>query len=170
MLKILILKWLFNLSYANVIDHIKVNIAYQYFIGMISGFPDDHTVNDFNTLLSEHFVLDELFEMQLGIMMDEGMYKTDTIIIDSSMVEVGRPRNTKKEDEAIKDGKVPSEWEKESNRKKKAQKDMDARATFKHGRSYFGYKNRLAIDVESKLIVSSKTTPPSVYDSQICKD
>jgi transposase len=52
MLKILILKWLFNLPYANVIDHIKVNIVYQYFIGMTSGFPDDHTVNNFNTLLS----------------------------------------------------------------------------------------------------------------------
>ncbi|MDR0752065.1 MAG: hypothetical protein LBF12_05760, partial [Christensenellaceae bacterium] len=51
----------------NIIDHIKVNLAYQFFIGMTSGFPDDHTVNDFNTLLSEHFVMDELFEIQLGI-------------------------------------------------------------------------------------------------------
>jgi IS5 family transposase len=114
--------------------------------------------------------MDELFEIQLGIMRDEGMVKADTVIIDSSMVEVDRPRNTKEEDEAIKEGKVPEEWKKETNRKKKAQKDMDARATFKHGRSYFGYKNHLAIDAESKVIVSSKTTPASVHDSQVCKD
>jgi hypothetical protein len=48
--------------------------------------------------------MDELFEIQLGIMRDEGMVKADTVIIDSSMVEVDRPRNTKEEDEAIKEG------------------------------------------------------------------
>ncbi|MDR0751241.1 MAG: transposase [Christensenellaceae bacterium] len=71
MLKILILKWLYNLSYVNVVDHIKVNLAYQFFIGMTSGFPDDHTVNDFNTLLRKHYVIEELFEKELGIMKDD---------------------------------------------------------------------------------------------------
>ncbi len=54
-------------------------------------------------------------------------------------------RNTRKENEAIKEGKPPVEnW----SEAKKCQKDTDARWTKKRGKNYFGYKNHVEVDVK----------------------
>jgi hypothetical protein len=70
---------------------------------------------------------------------------------------------------------VPEEWKKETNKKKKAQKELDAGATFKHGRSYFGYKNHLAIDKdlidkEAKQVYgdSAYVGEPIANESLVC--
>ncbi len=49
---------------------------------------------------------------------------------------------------------------------KKAQKDIEARWTQKHGRNYYGYKNHIAIDVKHKFIRRFAVTPAHVHDSQ----
>src|SRR3954447_6676458 len=51
-------------------------------------------------------------------------------------------------------------------RDKRAQKDVDARWTKKHGKSYFGYKNHVNIDRKHKLMRRYTVTNAAVHDSQ----
>jgi transposase, IS5 family len=52
-------------------------------------------------------------------------------------VPVPKQRNSREENEAVKIGKTPEEWEKDPA--KNRQKDKDARWTKKHGKSFFVY-------------------------------
>ena len=65
-------------------------------------------------------------------------------IVDATIVSAPKQRNSKDENEAIKAGKTPGEWEKKPA--KNAQKDKDARWTKKHGQSFYGYKNHIGVD------------------------
>jgi IS5 family transposase len=49
---------------------------------------------------------------------------------------------------------------------KKRQKDTDACRTQKNGKSHYGYKNHIEVDVEHKLIREYEVTPVSTHDSQ----
>jgi IS5 family transposase len=59
-------------------------------------------------------------------------------------------RNTREENQTIKQGEVPAEWL--SKPHKLAQKDVAARWTKKSGMSYYGYKNHVNSDVGFKFI------------------
>ena len=76
---------------------------------------------------------------------------------------VPRQRNTKEENETIKAGKTPEEWEQQPA--KNAQKDKDARWTKKSDASFFGYKNHLGVDKAHKLIRKWDATDAAVHDS-----
>jgi Transposase domain (DUF772)/Transposase DDE domain len=80
----------------------------------------------------------------------EGYIARGGQIIDATIVSVPKQRNTKEENEAIKAGKTPEGWEKQSA--KNAQKDKDARWTKKNDESFYGYKNHLGVDKVHKLI------------------
>ena len=71
-------------------------------------------------------------------------------------------RNSREENAQIKAGEVPEDW----SEAKRAQKDTEARWTKKHGKSFFGYKNHIAVDAEHKLVRSYSVTPANVHDSQ----
>ena len=77
---------------------------------------------------------------------------------------VPRQRNTREENETVKAGKTPAEWEKKPA--KNRQKDKDARWTKKHGKSFFGYKNHVNADARHKLIRRYDVSDASVHDSQ----
>ena len=85
-------------------------------------------------------------------------------IVDASFVEVPRQRNSKEENNDIKNGKKPENWE---NSNKTSHKDTDARWTMKRNISHFGYKNHIKIDIKSKIITSYATTPANVHDSRL---
>jgi IS5 family transposase len=63
---------------------------------------------------------------------------------------------------------VPQDWEEA----RCEQKDLDARWTKKHGKSHYGYKNHIDIDIdaEHKLIRNFAVTPANVRDSQVLDD
>jgi len=71
-------------------------------------------------------------------------------------------RNSRAENTAIKDGDPPVAW----TPNKKAQKDVDARWTKEHGKSYLGYKNHVNIDRKHKLMRRYTVTNAAVHDSQ----
>ena len=85
-------------------------------------------------------------------------------MIDATIVAVPKQRNSREENEAVKIGKTPEEWEKDPA--KNRQKDKDARWTKKHGKSFFGYKNHVNADARHKLIRRYDVTDASVHDSQ----
>ena len=75
-----------------------------------------------------------------------------------------KQRNRREENEAVKRGETPAEWERKPA--KNRQKDKDARWTKKHGRSFFGYKNHVNVDRTHKLIRRYAVTDAAVHDSR----
>ena len=65
-------------------------------------------------------------------------------------MEAPRQRNTHAENETIKAGEVPAEWQDSPQRLK--QKDVDARWAKKGEETHYGYKNHILCDSKSKLI------------------
>jgi IS5 family transposase len=89
-------------------------------------------------------------------------------IMDASLVNVPKNRNTRDENKQIKEGKTSEGWDDEPNMRR--QKDADARWTKKHGKSYYGCNNHINIDKEHKLIRRYAVTDASVHDSQVFDD
>jgi len=81
-------------------------------------------------------------------------------LVDASFVTVPKQRNTREENEQIKEGGTPADWTPE----KRAHKDRDARWTRKGPDTFFGYKNHVKVDRASKLIVAFKVTAASAND------
>ncbi len=69
------------------------------------------------------------------------------------MVPMPRQRNTREENAAIKSSDLPEGWQDKPAMRR--QKDTDARWTKKHGKSYFGYKNRISVDNKHKPSATS---------------
>jgi IS5 family transposase len=84
-------------------------------------------------------------------------------MVDATIVPVPKQRNSREENEAVKAGKTPKEWQK--NPAKNRQKE-DARWTKKHGKSFYGYKNHVNADAKHKLIRHYEVTDASVHDSR----
>ena len=84
-------------------------------------------------------------------------------ITDGSFVEVPRQRNTKEENEQIKNCEVPERIA--ANPHVLAQKDLDARWTKKGEQVFYGYKNHVSVDDEHKFIRSYGVTDAAVHDS-----
>ena len=71
----------------------------------------------------------ELFYLFEQMMEQQGIITRIGSLIDASFVDVPRQRNTREENEKIKEGSVPEEWLDEENENKLEQKDVDARWT-----------------------------------------
>ena len=83
--------------------------------------------------------------------------------MDATIVPVPKQRNSREENETVKRGETPAEWEQKPA--KNRQKDKDARWTKKHGKSFFGYKNHVNVDRRHKLIRDYAVTgPPDTVD------
>ena len=70
----------------------------------------------------------------------------------------------------MKDGETPAVLEEDAATAKSRQKDVDARWTKKHGKSFYGYKNHICVDVDWKLIREYVTTPANVHDINVLED
>ncbi len=89
-------------------------------------------------------------------------------MVDATFVEIPKQRNTRDQNQEIKEGEVPEEFQ--GKPRLLAQKDLDARWTKKHNISYFGYKNHVKVDVSDKLILQSTQTTASEHDSQVLEE
>nr|WP_229521787.1 transposase [Massilia antarctica] len=68
---------------------------------------------------------------------------------------------SKKEKALVGEGAMPIEWTPAQRR----QKDMDARLTKKHGKSYFGYKVSANADKRYKLVRKIKVSTANEHDT-----
>jgi len=89
-------------------------------------------------------------------------------MIDASFTVAPRQRNTREENEKIKNGEGDELWNDKPH--KKSHKDIDARWTKKNGETFFGYKNHAKVDTKSKFINKYTVTDASVHDSQALED
>jgi hypothetical protein len=79
-------------------------------------------------------------------------------------VDVPKQRNSREENQQIKEGKMPEGWEEKPS--KKAQKEVDARWASKNKEQHFAYKNHVKCNANSKLIEKYSVSDASVHDSR----
>lgn len=168
MFKVLVVQSLYNLADDAVEFQILDRLSFMRFLGLEIGdsVPDAKTIWLFREELREAGAIERLFGRFDRHLRDNGFAARKGQIIDASIVAAPVQRNTKEENTAIKDGELPEGWSEEKLR----QKDMDARWTKKGGRSYFGYKNHMCVDVKHKLIRGYEVTDASVHDSRVFEE
>jgi IS5 family transposase len=134
-------------------------------LGLEDTVPDATTVWLFREQLQQQGLVEELFEQFGTYLQGAGYAAKDGQIVDATLIPVPKQRNTRKENQTIKQGDVPAEWQEQPH--KLAQKDIDARWTKKNGTSHYGYKNDVSSDVGFKFIRRYAVTDASVHDSQV---
>jgi IS5 family transposase len=164
MFKILVLQALYNLSDEQTEYQILDRLSFMEFLELKlhDVVPDARTIWLFREDLIAAQAVEKLFYQFDAMLSDAGFQASGGQIIDATFVEAPRQRNSREENETIKNGEVPADW----SDKKKAHKDTDARWAKKHKTAYYGYKNHANVDRKHKLIRRYKTTDASVHDSQ----
>lgn len=166
MFKILILQRYYNLSDHQTEYQICDRLSFMRFLGLTlaDDVPDSKTVWHFRERLVDLDLTQELFDLFLGKLEKLGLVVHEGKIVDASFVEVPRQRNKKEDNEAIKEGQLPQDWENKPHMLR--QKDMDARWVKKNNQNFYGYKNHAKCDSKSKIITGYTVTDASVHDSQ----
>lgn len=168
MVKLLVLKQLYNLSDDQVEYQALDRVTFQRFLGLKSSsrIPDSKTFWAFQqTLMTTGAapVIAKAVQLQLGA---AGYIARNGQLIDATIVRAPIQHFTKEDKEILARGEIPEDW----SRAKRAQKDVDARWTKKHGKSYHGYKAHVSADVRHKLARKSVVTDAAVHDTNHFED
>lgn len=166
--KMLVLCRLYHLSAEALEYQVNDRRSFQDFLDLEPQHevPDATTVRLFAKYLVEHGTMPKLFAhfharlQQAGLVLNEGK------IIDASIVDAPVQRNSRQENEQIRNNDVPEGW----SEHKRRQKDLDATWTKKHGKNYYGYKNHVKVDAGSKLVDHYEVTTACVHDSTVVWD
>jgi IS5 family transposase len=170
--KALVVQALYNLSDEQMeyqwrdrlVDPLRSSTIRFLGLGLEDRVPDATTLWLYREALAKAGVVEQLFDAFDGYLRDQGYLAMGGQIIDASIVGAPKQRNSRAENDTIKNGKTPPGWE--ANPAKRRQKDTDARWTKKHGRSYYGYKNHVSIDRRHKLVRRYTVTDAARHDSQ----
>lgn len=166
MFKILVLQRYYNLSDDKTEYAILDRLSFMRFLGLrlCDAVPDAKTIWKFRDELQQKNMIRQLFEMLDKQLDKDGIILHEGKMVDASIVEVPRQRNSKDENDQLKEGKLPKEWK--ENQNKLRQKDIDAAWLKKNGEDYYGYKDHIKADTKSKLITNYEVTSAKVHDSQ----
>lgn len=166
MFKLLVLQGLYNLADDQTEFQIRDRFSFLRFLNLTpeGKIPDAKTIWLFRETLKEKGLMDGLFTAFDRDLNARGYRAQKGMVIDARIVEVPKQRNTRGENDVIKQGLVPADWPDQPA--KLRQKDVEARWTKKRGHSYYGYKNHINVDVKHKLIRRYQATAAEVHDSQ----
>ena len=141
--------------------------SFKQFAGLLSEdqVPDQKTLWKYRDRLSKSGCMDELFGLFKAQLCERGYELTSGQIVDSTIVTVPVQRNTRDDNATIKGGEVPENWKDRPN--KLRQKDVEARWTKKRTKNYYGYKNHISADRQTKFIINWCVTPASAHDSKM---
>ena len=159
MVRLLILQNLYNLSDDHMENQMLDRRSFQDFLGLTNSgrIPDAKTIWLFRERLVKAGLGEVLFAEVLRQVNARGFRAEQGQMIDATLIPVPIQRNSKEENEAIKNGKTPKEW----GVNKRRQKDPDARWTKKNGKSHYGYKASVSGDIKHKIIRTLHTPPAS---------
>jgi len=165
MFKILILQSLYNLSDDQAEYQILDRLSFMRFLGLSAGdrVPDAKTIWLFREQLKEASLIESVFSRFDEHLSASGFSARKGQIVDASLISAPIQRNRREENACIKQGETPVDW----SENKLRQKDVDARWTKKNGKSYYGYKNHVSVDVEHKLIRAYAVSPANLHDSRV---
>lgn len=164
MFKVLVLQSLYSLSDGQTEYQIRDRLSFVRFLGLklTDQVPDEKTIWLYRDVLTQSGMLDKLFD-RLGRHLEQRGYGAATgTIVDATIIEVPKQRNSRDVNKQIKKGEVPDCITENPSRAR--QKDIDARWTVKNNVAYYGYKNHINIDVEHKLIREYGVTTANVSD------
>jgi IS5 family transposase len=166
--KTLVLQQLYNLSDDQTEYQIRDRYSFSRFLHLDpeDGVPDAKTIWSYREQLKNHGLLDDLFNGLLSQIEAAGYVARCGQIVDAAIMETPRQRNPREENERIKKGEVPEDW----SDHKRRQKDTQARWTRKAGKTYFGYKNHINVDVKHKVIRRFGVSDAALNDRHLLED
>ena len=165
MVRVLFLQALYNLSDEECEHQLLDRRSFQRFCGLADelSVPDARTVWLFRQRLTAGGLgARAIFEAMQQQLQAHGYLPRGGQIVDATIVKAPIQQLEKDEKAQLDEGKVPKDW----RLKKVRHKDIQARWTKKHSRSFFGYKLHANVDVRWKLIRRWKVTPANVDDGQ----
>ena len=169
MFKVLVLQKFHGLSDDATEEQIFDRTSFKNFLGLRIGdlIPDAKTLWVFKQRIEAdgHEGSRKLFEVFGQLLEGKGLIAREGSIVDASFVEAPRQRNDREQNQRIKQGGRPAEFD--TNPAVGRQKDSEARWTKKNAQVHYGWKNHVKADLKTKLILTSSTTPASVHDSQV---
>lgn len=162
MVRILLLKRLYNLSDEQMEFQLLDRMSYQRFCGLThaANIPDRTTIWEFENRIGVAGAT-ALFDGMTSQLLQAGYLARGGQIIDATLVPAPKQHFNKEEKTLLAQDATPADWSPAQRR----QKDCDASWTAKHGKSYFGYKTSINADKRYKLIRKIKTDTASVHDS-----
>ena len=142
MFRMLILQSLYNLSDEQIEYQVRDRMSFTRFLDLEfeDDVPDGTTLWLFREKLAQAGLVETLFERFNRHLSAKGYIARGGQMVDATIVPP-KQRNSREENETVKRGETPAEWEQKPA--KNRQKDKDARWTKKHGKSLFGYKNHV---------------------------
>ena len=122
-----------GLSLAQTLYLVRDRLSWMQFCGLGPGdaIPDENTLWDFRETLIAAGALEKLFDRLNAAIERAGYLAMGGQIVDASIVEAPKQRNTREEKAGIKAGRVPKTWKDKPH--KLRQKDIDARWTLRRG-------------------------------------
>ncbi len=167
MLRVLVLKRLYNLSDEQTEYQLRDRLSFLRFakLGLGENIPDSRTIWLYSEKLAKADGARTLFEALNHQLAQRGLLVKEGMMIDATIVPVPRQRNSREENEQIKQGQTPEKWKEQP--RKLAQKDLDARWTKKNQETNYGYKNHVKTGVKTKLIRDYTESPAATHDSQM---
>src|SRR5664279_2533004 len=182
MFKILVIQATNNLSNERAEFLINDRLSFMYFLGLglSDRVPDARTIWLFREKLTKAGSIGPLFERFDATLRAAGYIAMSGQIVDASLIAAPRQRNTENEKTAIKEGRVPDQWQDKPG--KLRQKDRDARWTVKFTKAkpredgsmppvdlaipVFGYQNHISIDRGFDFIRKWSATDAAAYEGR----
>lgn len=170
MFKLLLLQKFYNISDESLEYQVNDRLSFMKFLGLgiEDTIPDATTVWSFREKLMKLGLIRELFDKFDDYLILEGYEAKEGQIVDATLIPVPLQRNSRKENEKLRKGEIPEEWEEKPH--KLSQKDLEARWVKKNGQNHFGYKNHISVDVKYGFVRQYQVTDASVHDSQVLGD
>lgn len=180
MFKILIIQAIDNLSDERTEFLINDRMSFMRFLGLTLAdrAPDARTIWLFREKLTKAGAIQPLFDRFEAMLRASGYIAMSGQIVDASLVAAPRQRNTQEEKQAIKEGRIPEDWQ--AKPAKLRQKDRDARWTVKLTKAkpkeesstppldlaipVFGYQNHISIDRGFGFIRKWAATDAAAYE------
>ena len=133
MFRMLVLQSLYNLSDEQIEYQVRDRMSFTRFLGLEfeDDIPDGTTLWLFREKLAQAGLVETLFERFDRHLNAKGYIARGGQMVDATIVPVPKQRNSREENESVKRGETPAEWEQKPA--KNRQKDKDARWTKKHG-------------------------------------
>ena len=165
MIRLLVVQQLYNLSDEALEYQVLDRSSFQRFAGLEKSrrIPDAKTVWVWRERLKKQDLIGDISDAVGRQLAQAGFIARGGQIIDASIVTALVQHNRSDVNEAIKRGEHPEGW----NAARRAQKDVDARWTKKHGKSYFGYKLHASTDRCWGFIRRIEVTTASVNDTEV---
>lgn len=155
---------LYSLSDDSLEYQVLDRTSFQRFPGLEHSrrVPDAKTIWVWRERLKQPDLIGDISAAITAQLQQTGFIARGGQIIDASLMNAPIQRNTREENEAIKQGEVPADW----SDAKRAQKDVEARWTQKYCKSFYGFKMHANTDRKWGFIRQDTVTAANVHDSQ----